>query len=61
MAIIIRRYTDHMKFLLLSYSFDSVVYHCIYGCIFCMLLFNFVYYAFLLLCFCILIVMYVPF
>jgi len=29
-TIIIRRYTDHMKFLLLlSYSSGSVLYHCI--------------------------------
>ena len=34
-------------------------YHCIYGCIFCMLLFNFVNYAILLLYLCILITLYV--
>jgi len=46
----------------------SILYHCIYGCTLCMLLFNFVIcvllllgYVFLLLCLCILIVMYVPF
>jgi len=62
----IRRYTDHMKLLLiwlfrLSHSFilfGSIFYHCIYGCRFCMLLFHFVNYVCLLLCLCILIVMF---
>jgi hypothetical protein len=36
-------------------------YHHIYGCLFCMILFNFVNYVFLLLFLCILIFMYVLF
>jgi hypothetical protein len=52
---IIRRYKDHMKFaaymafsfiVIFSYSFDSIFYHCIYGCMFCMFLFNFINYVF---------------
>ena len=63
-SIIIRRYIDHMKsaaymaascYHNLSYSCGSILYHCVYGCMFCMLLFNFVNYVILLLCmFCVL-------
>jgi hypothetical protein len=46
---------------ILWYSFCSILCHCIYGCMFCRLLFDFVYYVLLLLCLCILVFMYVPF
>jgi hypothetical protein len=46
---------------ILSYSFGFIFYHCIFGWIFCMLLFNLVNYVFLLLRLRVLIVMYVLF
>ena len=69
-SIIIRSYIDHMKFAtympcfvyhILSWSFGSILCRCIYGCMFCMLLYNFVNYIFLLPCLCSLIVMYASF
>jgi hypothetical protein len=48
-SIIIRRYTDNMKF----YGFFRIIlvllFHCICDCMCCMLVFNFVYYVFLML------------
>ena len=68
-SIIFRRCIEHTKFAVLwlfhsSHSFIlfcSIVYRCVYGCVFCMFLFNFVNYVFLLLCLCTLIVTYVAF
>jgi hypothetical protein len=49
------------SFITFSFPFASILYHFIYCCMFCRLLFNFVSYVFLLLCLGILIVMYALF
>ena len=50
-----------MKFAASFIFFGSILYYCIYSCMFCMFLFNFVNDVFLALCLCILTVMYVLF
>ena len=58
MSNIIRGYIDHMKFcclygfLVISFLHVLLVllYHCVYGCVFCVLLFDSVSYIFLFLC-----------
>jgi hypothetical protein len=43
-------FCDCFVYHILPYSSVSILYYCIYGCMFCMLVFNFVNYVFLLLC-----------
>jgi hypothetical protein len=56
---IVRRYIYEVSSLYGTFVYQILSYHCIYGCVFCVLLFDFVNYVLLLLCLCNLIVMYV--
>jgi hypothetical protein len=61
-SIIIIRYTDRMKYYCFFPVLLVLLYFVVYiWYIFCMLLFNSVYYVFFFLCLCILIVTHVPF
>jgi len=59
-------YIDYMKFavfmvflfIIFLYVLLVLFYHCVFGCVFCILLFDSIRYVFLLLCLCILIFMY---
>ena len=48
-SIIIRRYTDEMKFVVYFIFFGSILHCCIYGCIYRMILFNSVNYFFIVM------------
>jgi hypothetical protein len=64
-----RGYKDHVRFaafmvspfIIFLHVLLFLFYHCVYGCMFCILLFNSVSYVILLLCLCILIVIYALF
>jgi hypothetical protein len=55
---IITRHTDRMQFVAFMFVsfitffcyFGSISYHCVYGCMFCVFLFDFVNYVIFLLC-----------
>ena len=47
-SIITRRYTDHMKLCCFLHILLVLLCIVVYACMFCTLLFNFIYYVFLL-------------